>query len=93
MEKIDIEKLRYNASGFKEILDKCSNGLGKDFVLKVHKDGLDGKLIKTGHEASLILTVLYATYLLIVIDHYDELDKNEKIMLDLQFECFGEMLK
>ena len=93
MKKIDITKLRYNASDIKEMLDTCSDILGKDFKLKVYKDGLDGKLIKTGHETSLILTVLYATYLLLVIDEYDELDKNEKIMLDLQFESFGEMLK
>lgn len=93
MKKIDIKKLRYNASDIKEILDKCSNVLGKDFELKVHKDGLSCKVIKTGKEAEIILTVLYATYLLQVIDHYDELDKIQKIMLGLQFESFGEMLK
>ena len=93
MKKVDIEKLRYNASDIKDILDKCSNVLGKDFELKVHKDGLSGKVIKTGKETEIILTVLYATYLLLVIDHYDELDKIQKIMLGLQFESFGEMLK
>ena len=93
MKKIDIEKLRYNASDIKDILDKCSNVLGKDFELKVHKDGLSGKVIKTGKETEIILTVLYATYLLLLIDHYDELDKIQKIMLGLQFESFGEMLK
>lgn len=93
MKKIDIEKLRYSASDIKEILDKCSNVLGKDFELKVHKDGLSGKVIKTGKETEIILTVLYATYLLLLIDHYDELDKIQKIMLGLQFKSFGEMLK
>ena len=93
MKKIDIEKLRYNASDIKEILDKCSNVLGKDFELKVHKDGLAGKVRKTGKETDIILTALYATYLLLVIDHYDELTKIGKSMIDNQFESFGEMLK
>ena len=93
MKKIDIEKLRYNASGLKEILDKCSVILGKDFELKVHKDGLAGKVRKTGKETDIILTALYATYLLLIIDHYDELTKIGKSILVNQFESFGEMLK
>ena len=93
MKKIDIKKLRYNASDIKEILDRCSNVLGKDFELKVHKDGLGGKVIKTGKETDIILTALYATYLLLIIDHYDELTKIGKFMIDNQFESFGEMLK
>lgn len=93
MKKIDIKKLRYNASDIKEILDKCSNILGKDFELKVHKDGLSGKAIKTGMETDIILTALYATYLLLIIDHYDELTERGKFILDNQFESFGGMLK
>lgn len=93
MKKIDIKKLRYNASDIKEILDKCSNILGKGFELKIHKDGLSAKVIKTGKEAEIILTALYATYLLLIIDHYDELTKIGKSMIDNQFESLGEMLK
>lgn len=93
MKKIDIKRLRYNASDVKEILDKCSKILGKDFELKVHKDGLAGKVIKTGKETDIILTALYATYLLLIIDHYDELTKIGKSILAKQFESFGEMLK
>lgn len=93
MNKIDIEKLRYNASDIKEMLDKCSNILGKGFELKINKDGLAGKVIKTGRETDIILTALYATYLLLIIDHYDELTKIGKSMLDNQFESLGEMLK
>ena len=93
MKKIDIEKLRYNASDIKEILDKCSNILGKDFELKINKDGLAGKVIKTGRETDIILTALYATYLLLIIDHYDELTKIGKFMIDNQFESFEDMLK
>ena len=93
MERLNIEKLRYNASDIKEILDKCSNVLGKDFELKIHKDGLAGKVIKTGRETDIILTALYATYLLLIIDHYDELTEGGKFMIDNQFESFGEMLK
>ena len=93
MKRIDIEKLRYNASDIQEMLDKCSRILGKGFELKINKDGLGAKVIKTGKETEIILTVLYATYLLLVIDHYDELDKIQKIMLGLQFESFGDMLK
>lgn len=93
MKKINIEKLRYNTSDIKEMLDKCSGILGKDFELKIHKDGLAGKVIKTGKETHIILTVLYAIYLLLIIDRYDELTKIGKSMLDNQFESFGEMLK
>ena len=93
MKKIDIEKLRYNGSDIKEMLDKCSNILGKGFELKISKDGLDGKVIKTGRETDIILTALYAIYLLLIIDHYDELTKIGKSMIDNQFESFGEMLK
>lgn len=93
MKKIDIKKLRYNASDIKEILDKCSNILGKGFELKITKDGLSGKAIKTGMETDIILTVLYAIYLLLVIDHYDELTERGKFILDNQFESFGGMLK
>ena len=93
MKKIDIEKLRYNASDIKEILDKCSNILGKGFELKINKDGLAVKVTKTGRETDIILTALYATYLLLIIDHYDELTKIGKSMLDNQFESLGEMLK
>ena len=93
MKNIDIKKLRYNASDIKEMLDKCSGILGKDFELKVHKDGLAGKVIKTGRETEIILTALYATYLLLIIDHYDELTKIGKFIIDNQFESFGEMLK
>ena len=93
MKKINIKKLRYNASDIKEILDKCSNILGKGFELKITKDGLSGKAIKTGKETDIILTALYATYLLLIIDHYDELTKIGKSMIDNQFESFGEMLK
>ena len=93
MKKIDIEKLRYNASGIKEIMDKCSNILGKDFELKVHKDGVAGKVIKRQHEIDIVLTTLYATYLSLIVEHYEELSKNGKAILDNQFESFGEMLK
>lgn len=93
MKKIDIEKLRYSASDIKEILDKCSNMLGKDFELKIHKDGLSGKVIQTGKEIDIVLTALYATYLLLIIDHYDELTKIGKSMIENQFESLGEMLK
>ena len=93
MKKIDIEKLRYNASDIKEMLNKCSNILGKGFELKITKDGLSGKVIKTGKETDIILTALYAIYLLLIIDHYDELTKGGKFILDNQFESFGEMLK
>ena len=92
MKRIDIEKLRYNASDIKEILDKCSGILGKGFELKINKDGLAGKVIKTGKETDIILTALYATYLLLIIDHYDELTKIGKSLLENQFESFGEML-
>ena len=93
MKKIDIKKLRYNASDIKEILDKCSNILGKGFELKINKDGLSGKVTKTGRETDIILTALYATYLLLIIDHYDELTKIGKSMIENQFESLGEMLK
>ena len=93
MERIDIEKLRYNASDIQEMLDKCSRILGKGFELKINKDGLGAKVIKTGNETEIILTVLYATYLLLIIDHYGELTKNGKSIIDNQFESFGEMLK
>ena len=93
MNRINIEKLRYNVSDIKEILDECSNILGKDFELKVHKDGLVGKLIKTDNELEIILSVLYATYLLLIIDHYDELTERGKFIIDNQFESFGEVLK
>ena len=93
MNRINIKKLRYNVSDIKEILDKCSNILGKDFELKVHKDGLVGKLIKTDNELEIILSALYATYLLLLIDHYDELTKAGKFLIDNQFASFGEMLK
>ena len=93
MKKINIEKLRYNASDIKELMDKCSGILGKGFELKINKDGLSGKGIKTDNETEIILTVLYTIYLLLIIDHYDELTKNGKSIIENQFESFGEMLK
>ena len=93
MKKIDIKRVTYNASDIKKMLDICSDILGKDFELKVHKDGLSGKVIKTNNDLEIILTVLYATYLLLIIDHYEELNKNGKLIIDNQFASFGEMLK
>ena len=93
MKKINIKKLRYNASDIKEILDECFDILGKDSELKVHKDGLSAKVIKTRNETEIILGVLYATYLLLIIENYDELTKSGKFILDNQFASFGEMVK
>lgn len=92
--KVDIKKLKCHKGEINQVLKECKDILGEDFEITISKNGTRVKAIKGAiDDTDIILTALYATYLLLIIDHYDELTKISKYMLDNQFESFGEMLK
>ena len=94
MKKVDIKRLKYNIDEIHHILGQCKNMLGEDFEVTIKKDGVSAK-VKKGFKYSedVVLTVMYAMYLLFVIENYENLDKIGKTIIDNQFESFGEMLK
>lgn len=92
--KVDIKKLKCNNAEIYQLLKHCKDILGEDFEITINKVGVATK-VKKGviDDTEISLSVIYATYLLCVIDNYDNLSKVGKSLIDNQFESFREMLK
>lgn len=89
--KVDIKKLKYNFGGIYQLLNHCKDILGEDFEITINKVGVSAKVKKDDKE--IILTTMYAMYLLFISDNYDNLSEVGKTLIDNQFESFGEMVK
>lgn len=92
--KVDIKKLKCNKGKIYQVLNHCKDILGEDFEITISKVGVNTKIKKSAMDNTEIsLSAIFATYLLCVIDNYDNLSKIGKSLIDNQFESFGEMVK